>query len=137
MTLHELGELAVVVTGQVVADLAELLVDDREVVDEPFGRRRDRTLVLDRPGQNPVRVDQHTTVVRDAGLDGVSPMGCERDRLCGCQRTRVLFEPLDAEQFVQDRAPDARSARGIAGDHGPVGLGRLESFSSSAFAHLA
>ena len=47
MAVGELGQLAVVVRGQVVADLAELLVDDVEVVDEPLGGRRDRAR---RPG---------------------------------------------------------------------------------------
>ncbi len=42
MASGQLGELAVVVRRQVVVDLAELLVDDVEVVDEPLGGRRDR-----------------------------------------------------------------------------------------------
>ena len=54
MALGDLGELAVVVRRQVVADLANLFIDDREVVDEPLGRRRDRTLLLDRPRQHSV-----------------------------------------------------------------------------------
>ena len=54
VAVGQLGKLVVVVGGQVVADLAELLVDDREVVDEPFGGRRDRTFVLDGPRQKTV-----------------------------------------------------------------------------------
>jgi len=42
MALGKLGELAVVVRRRFVADLAELLVDDVEVIEKPFGRRRDR-----------------------------------------------------------------------------------------------
>ena len=67
MALGQLGELAVVVRGQVVADLAELLVDDGEVVDEPLGGRRDRPLVLDRAGQDAVRLEQDAAVLGDAG----------------------------------------------------------------------
>ena len=48
VAIGQLGKLAVVVRRQVVADLAELLVDDGEVVDEPLGGRRDRAFVLDR-----------------------------------------------------------------------------------------
>ncbi len=44
---RELRELAVEAPGEVVHDLAELLVDDREVVHEPLGRRRDRVLGAD------------------------------------------------------------------------------------------
>ena len=54
MALGHLGELAVVVRWQVVADLAYLFVDDREVVDEPLGRRRDRPLLLDGARQQAV-----------------------------------------------------------------------------------
>jgi hypothetical protein len=63
MTLGELGELAVVGRRQVVADLADLLVDDVEVVDQPFGSGRDRTLFPDRAGQNAVRLEQDATVL--------------------------------------------------------------------------
>ena len=66
MALGQFGELAVVVGRQVVADLPELLVDDVEVVDEPFGRRRDRTFVLDRTGQEAVRREQDTAILGDA-----------------------------------------------------------------------
>jgi hypothetical protein len=37
MTRRKLGQLAVVVRRQVVTDLAELLVDDVEVVEKPLG----------------------------------------------------------------------------------------------------
>jgi hypothetical protein len=47
-------QLAVVVGRQVVADLAQLLVDDVEVVHEPLGGRRDHAAVLERPGQEAV-----------------------------------------------------------------------------------
>ena len=47
VAVGQLGQLPVVVGGQVVADLAELLVDDGEVVDEPLRGRRDRPFVFD------------------------------------------------------------------------------------------
>ena len=65
----KLRELPVVVGREVVADLADLLVDDREVVDQPLGRRCDRALLPDRLGQHPIRLDQHATVVRHARPD--------------------------------------------------------------------
>ena len=54
MAFSKLGEPAVVVLGQVVTDLAKLLVNDVIVVDEPFGGRRNRPFVLDRPNQGAV-----------------------------------------------------------------------------------
>ncbi len=103
MALGQLGELAVVVRRQVVADLAELLVDDVEVVDEPLGGRRDRPFVLDRPGQDAVRLQQDAAVLGDAGPDGVSPTGRVGDRLGGGKRLRVLLQPLHAEELREDR----------------------------------
>ena len=103
MPRGQLRELAVVVRGQVVADLAELLVDDREVVDEPLGGRRDRPFVLDRTGEDAVRVDEDAAVLGDAGPDGLSPTGRVRDRLGGGQGLRVLLQPLHAEELGEDR----------------------------------
>jgi len=93
----------VVVGGQVVADLAELLVDDREVVDEPFGGRGDDAFVLDRASEDAVRLQQDTAVLGDPGLDGVSPVRRIGDRLGGSQRLRMLLQPLYAEELGEDR----------------------------------
>ena len=108
MTLGELGELAVVVRRQVVANLAQLLVDDVEVVEEPLGRRRDGLLVLDRPGQDAVRVEQDAAVLGDARSYGVSPTGRVGHRLGGGEGLRVLLEPLHAEQFREDGLSEFR-----------------------------
>ena len=77
VALGQLRQLAVVVRRQVVADLAQLLVDDGEVVDEPLGRRGDPAFVLDRPGQDAVRLEQDAAVLGDARADGVTrPRAC-------------------------------------------------------------
>ena len=103
MAAAQLGQLAVVVRGQVVADLAELLVDDREVVDEPLGGRRDRAFVLDGPSQCAIGLDQDASVLGDPRLDGVSLVGRVGDRLSRGEGAGVLLQPLDAEQFGEDR----------------------------------
>ena len=103
VALGELGQLAVVVRGQVVADLAQLLVDDVEVVDEPFGGRRDRALVLDRTGQCAVGGEQDPPVLGDAGPERAPRRGSLGDRLGGGERRGVLLEALDAEQLRDDR----------------------------------
>ena len=97
MTLGQLGELAVVVRRQVVANLPQLLVNDVEVVEEPLGRRGDRLLVLDRPGQDAVCLKQDAAVLGDARSDRVSPPGGVGHRLGGGEGLRVLLEPLHAE----------------------------------------
>ncbi len=103
MASGQLGELAVVVRGQVVADLAELLVDDRVVVDEPLSGRCDPSLVLDRAGQDAVGLQQDAAVLGDAGPDVASPTGRGGDRLGGGQRPGVLFQPLHTEELGEDR----------------------------------
>ncbi len=108
MTVGQLGELAVVVRGQVVADLAELFVDDGEVVDEPLCGRRDRSFVLDRPGQDAVRLHQDAAVLGDAGPDGMTAPRPVGDRLGGCQRPGVLLEPFHAEELGEDRLLELR-----------------------------
>jgi hypothetical protein len=102
MAIGQLGKLAVVVRGQIVADLAELLVDDVEVVDEPLSGRRDRPLVLDGTGQGAVRLQEDATVVGDARPDGAAPAGLIGDRLRGGKGLRVLLQPLHAEELRED-----------------------------------
>ena len=53
-TVGQLWKLAIVVRVQIVAYLAQLLVDDREVVDQPFSGWRHRPLVLGGAGQQAV-----------------------------------------------------------------------------------
>ena len=103
VALGQLGELAVVVRGQVVADLSELLVDDVEVVDQPLGSRRDRTFFLDGPGQNAVRLQQDAAVIGDSGPDRMSPPGRVGHGLSGRKSLSVLLQPLHAEELREDR----------------------------------
>ena len=65
--LGQLGQLAVEALGQVVADLAQLLVHDVEIVDQPFRRRRDGALFSDGLGDLAISLAQHAAVVLDAG----------------------------------------------------------------------
>ena len=103
MAIGQLGQLAVVVGWQIVADLTELLVDDREVVDQPLGGRCDRPFLPDRMGEHAVRVHQDATVLDDARLDVTSADGGARDPLRSGQRLGVLFETLQAEELGEDR----------------------------------
>ena len=103
-------------------DLAELLVDDVVVVDEPLGGRCDRAVVLDRPSEDPIRLEEHAAVLGDAGLDGATPAGCVGDGLDGGEDLGVLFQPLDAEELLEDRllqlrlgtSPPALATEGIS-----------------------
>jgi hypothetical protein len=54
MPFRELRQLSVEARRQVVVDLANLLVDDVKVVDEPFRGRGDRPSISDRVGDRSV-----------------------------------------------------------------------------------
>jgi hypothetical protein len=98
----ELRQLAVVVRRQVVADLAQLLVDDVEVVDQPFGGGRDGALILDGTREDAVRLEEQPAVLPDAPPNGVATARRVRDGLGGGERLRVLLQPLDAEELRED-----------------------------------
>ena len=104
MALRQLGQLAVVARGQVVADLAELLVDDGEVVDQPFGGRRDRAFVLDRAGEDAVRLQRGRGRSRRCGAGRRVPGAASSVIAWAAARIlRVLLQPLDAEELRDDR----------------------------------
>jgi hypothetical protein len=48
MPVVELGQLAVVARGEVLPDLAQLALDEMEVVDQPFGGRSEKRFLPDR-----------------------------------------------------------------------------------------
>jgi hypothetical protein len=102
---RQLRELPVVVRREVVPDLPELLVDDVEVVDQPFGRRGDGPLLADRERQGAIAGEEDPSVVGDSGSERDPAPGIGQDSLRCRQRLGVLLEPLDAEQLGQDRLP--------------------------------
>ena len=103
----ELGQLAIEAGGQVVADLAELLLDDVEIVDEPLGRRRDGPLLADGAADRAIGRAQDTAVVVDALQQALPARRAAEDGLGGGQALGVLLEPLDPEELRPDRLFDA------------------------------
>ena len=62
---RKLGSLLLVAGRQIVLDFAELFIHDVEIVDQPFGRRRDHALLLNRASDRPVSVQEHAAVLSD------------------------------------------------------------------------
>ena len=120
---RQLGQLAVVVGRQVVADLAELLVDDREVVDEPLCSRRDRSFVLDGAGQEAIRLHQDPAVLGDPWPDRLPSPVLGADLLRLGKRPGVFLQALDAEELGEDRFAQLGAASVPIYDRGPVDLG--------------
>ena len=137
VTLSQFRQLVVVVGRQVVSDLSELLVDDREVVDEPLGGRRDRPFLGDRPSQRAVRLDQDPAVLGDARPDRVATSRLVGHALGTGQAPGMVLQPLHAEELGEDRLveggrpadprpdPAGRISQRIGDGHGRLPTGRL------------
>ena len=58
----ELGQLPIVAGRQIGADLADLLLDHMEIVDQPLGRRRDGRARIDGLGDIAIGRQQHASL---------------------------------------------------------------------------
>ena len=100
--LAQLRQLAIVGLGQVGADFADLLLDEMEIVQEPFRGGRPR-LAFDRGrGDLAIGRQQHAFVVAQAGDQRLAGGLAAVDRLVGRQAVGVLLEAFDAEQLAAD-----------------------------------
>ena len=102
--VHQLRQLAVVAARQIVADLADLLLDDVHVVDEPFRRGRGHALVADAGRDRAVGAEQHAFVLAQTRGERTSARAaCVRHALGGGQALGVLLQALDAEELRADQ----------------------------------
>src|ERR1700720_3486616 len=92
-----------VVTGrQVVADFAQLFLDDIKIINQPFRGRCDHLFPLDRPGGGLVVPKEKPAVLKAARKQRPPSNRVQGNCLCGGETFRVLLEPLHAEQFSTD-----------------------------------
>ena len=96
-TRGELGKLPVIARRQVGAKLANLLLDEMIVVDEPFGRRRYRPPFIDRGDDRAVSLKKNGAVGRQAPGERTALVHPGRDDLGDGETARVLLKALDAE----------------------------------------
>src|SRR6185369_12954744 len=100
-TFGKLGELAVEPGREILADVADDLVDDVEVVDEPFRRRHDRAFLPDHPGERAIALEQDTPAIPHAWRQGTAEPAFEQSPLVR-DPLGVLLESVGAEQLVPD-----------------------------------
>jgi hypothetical protein len=62
----EFRQLTIEARRQVLADLADLLLDDVIIVEHPLGRRRDAAAFVHRAGDRAIRREQNLLVVSQA-----------------------------------------------------------------------
>ena len=100
---RELGQLAIEAAREIVADLADLLLDDVEVVDQPLGGRRDGAFLADRRADGAIRGEQHPAVVAQPLRQRPTGAGPRRHALGSREALGMLLEALDAEELGADR----------------------------------
>jgi hypothetical protein len=113
----ELRQLSVIAGRQVGADLADLLLDDVEVVDQPFGRRRDLGALVDRFRDRAVGLEQRAAVVGEAPRQRLAVGRRRRHGLRVREAVGVQQQPFGAEQLGADElAAGQRGRRATAGE---------------------
>ena len=93
----ELGQLPVVARRQVVTHLANLFVDEIVIVEQPFGRRRDRLVHRRGCGGRFIRVHQTARVVLEPRGQRRPGASTGQDVLRARQAPRMLHQTLLAE----------------------------------------
>ncbi len=101
-TRRELGQLSIISSRQIGADVADLLFDHMEIVDQPLGGRRYRRARLHRRGDVMIGLNQHSFILRQALGEDVSSTRLRQQDLRGGQAATMFFEALDAEQLLAD-----------------------------------
>ena len=110
----ELRQLAVVAAGEALAHLADVLLDDVEVVEQPLARGSDVHIAVGGGGETRVRVVQNAAGLVQPGEEaGSPPTGAALDQtLAGRHRAGTIREVLGAQQLAADR-PAEHLVRGI------------------------
>ncbi len=100
----ERRQLAIERPRQVLVDFANFGRDQMEVVEQPFGRRRDELPLADVLGERAIGLAERARVVVKArkNIPGF-PARTRIDREGAGQRQSTLLEPLNAEQFIAER----------------------------------
>ena len=96
----ELGQLPVEAGRKIRADLANLLLHDMIVVDQPFGRGRHRASVFNGLNEGLIGLAQAAPVVRQPSGQRVTGGRARENRLGQSQTLSVLFQSLDAEELL-------------------------------------
>ncbi len=113
--VRQLGQLAVEAARQVIANFANLLLDDVKIIYQPFGRRCDRALFTDCGGGTAIHFEQHACGGAYPRRHRTSCAGPVRNALGNRKCLAMLFETLDTEQFGANRFLRAsRERRGQA-----------------------
>ncbi len=102
-TVLELRQLAIEAARKQRAHLADLLVDEVVVVEQPLRRRGIGIAALGRQRARAIGREQRVGVVVQATVQRRHARRAPRDRLRRGEAAAVLLQPIDAEQLLADR----------------------------------
>ena len=102
-SLSQFRQLAVIAGGQVIPNLADLLLDEVIIVEQPFGSRNHASAALQLQGARAIDCKQHRGIVVESGVQGQDNWRSRRHRLRGSEAFRVLLKPLDAKKLLPHR----------------------------------
>ncbi len=100
--VRQFGQQAIVPVRQIRLDLADLCRDHMIIVDQPFGSRGDETTLVESCRNRLMRLKQDGGIGLQAANERGHATRFDRDGLGGCQRFRVLLQPIDAEKLLAD-----------------------------------
>ena len=98
--LRQFRQLAVVAGRQIIADLADLLLDHVVIVEQPFGGRHDGASALKLRRAGAVSGQKSGRVGVQSLLERQHARRAPRDRLRRRKALRMLLQPLDAEKLL-------------------------------------
>ena len=98
----QLRQLPVVAGRQIVANLADLLLDEVVVVEQPLGGRRDCATLADRFRDGAIRLEQNRLVVLQPCGKAAPGRRRRGDGLCRRKALGMLLEALDTEELLAD-----------------------------------
>src|SRR5687768_8391858 len=99
----QLRQLPVKAWRKVVADLADLLLDEVVVVEQPFGSRHHSSATFELRGARPVCREKDFCVVLQSDAQRQDSRRSIGHRLSGSQALGMLLQPFDPEEFFADR----------------------------------
>ena len=117
---RQLRQLPVIAGRQVIADLADLLFDQVIVIQQPLGGRHHAAAAFQFGGAGTIGSQQNHSVVVQTPLQRQHRRRCRRDRLGGGKAQRMLFQPLDTEEFLPDGRRVIPRRRWRAAPEGPI-----------------
>ncbi|GAA0769000.1 hypothetical protein GCM10009076_29760 [Erythrobacter ramosus] len=98
----ELGQLAIKAGRQIFSDFADLRFDEMVIVEQPFSRRHNITIIFEFDGACAVSSQQNDCIVIEAGAQPRYGRRSVCYRLRFCEGNSMLLETLQPKYLVAD-----------------------------------